>query len=47
LGWECFQRLVAQVNIPVYALGGMMDPDLFLAYDNGGQGIAGMSTFLN
>lgn len=46
LGWERFQRLVAQVNIPVYALGGMMDPDLSLAYENGGQGIAGMRTFL-
>jgi len=47
LGWERFQKLVTQVNIPVYALGGMMASDLSLTYENGGQGIAGISTFLS
>ncbi|MDP7536746.1 MAG: Nudix family hydrolase [Methylococcales bacterium] len=46
LGWLYFQELVAQVNIPVYALGGMMDSDLTSVYECGGQGVAGIRTFL-
>jgi len=41
-----FQELVAQVNLPVYALGGMMDSDLTSVYECGGQGVAGMGAFL-
>ena len=46
LGWLHFQELVAQVNLPVYALGGMMDSDLTSVYECGGQGVAGIRAFL-
>jgi 8-oxo-dGTP diphosphatase len=46
LGWEQFANLVAQVNIPVYALGGVTSVDKNLARESGGQGIAGIRTFL-
>jgi 8-oxo-dGTP diphosphatase len=46
LGWEQFARLVAQVNLPVYALGGMSEASLILARRAGGQGIAAIRTFL-
>jgi 8-oxo-dGTP diphosphatase len=37
---------VAQVNMPVYALGGMSESCLNTARRAGGQGIAGIRTFL-
>ncbi|MDH5666180.1 MAG: thiamine phosphate synthase, partial [Nitrosopumilus sp.] len=43
LGWNGFQRLVANAKIPVYALGGMSTEHLPLAFDAGAQGIAGIS----
>lgn len=43
LGWENFANLVEQVNIPVYALGGMQLSDLSVALNAGAQGIAGIS----
>jgi 8-oxo-dGTP diphosphatase len=46
LGWEQFSDLVAQVNLPVYALGGMSESSLITARQNGGQGIAAISAFL-
>ncbi|MGR9088000.1 MAG: Nudix family hydrolase [Gammaproteobacteria bacterium] len=46
LGWEQFARLVARVNIPVYALGGMSLKCLQTAREAGGQGIAGIRAFL-
>jgi 8-oxo-dGTP diphosphatase len=46
LGWEPFSEWVAQVNIPVYALGGMSEACLEIARRAGGQGIAGIRTFL-
>ncbi len=45
LGWNRFASLVDQVNIPIYALGGMKPDDLQRARDHGGQGIAGVSAF--
>lgn len=42
LGWECFRELVATVNIPVYALGGMNLDCLAKARQNGARGIAGI-----
>jgi 8-oxo-dGTP diphosphatase len=47
LGWEQFSELAAQVNIPVYALGGMSESYLDAARRAGGQGIAGIRTFLD
>ncbi|MGZ8143675.1 MAG: thiamine phosphate synthase, partial [Methylosarcina sp.] len=46
LGWDQFSDLVAQVNMPVYALGGMSESCSNTARQAGGQGIAGIRTFL-
>lgn len=46
LGWEQFTELVAKVNLPVYALGGMTEAGLTTAQQNGGQGIAAIRAFL-
>ncbi len=40
VGWEQFQRLVEQVNFPVYALGGMDERHISIAHSHGAQGIA-------
>ncbi|MES9969715.1 MAG: Nudix family hydrolase [Candidatus Thiodiazotropha sp.] len=45
LGWTRFTAWVDQVNIPVYALGGMHAASLKQAWHAGAQGIAGISTF--
>jgi 8-oxo-dGTP diphosphatase len=46
LGWEQFADLVAKVNLPVYALGGMTEASLITARQNGGQGVAAIRAFL-
>ncbi len=46
LGWEQFTELVAKVNLPVYALGGMSESSLITARHSGGQGIAAIRAFL-
>ncbi len=46
LGWAQFSDLVAQVNLPVYALGGMSESCLATARQSGGQGIAAIRAFL-
>jgi 8-oxo-dGTP diphosphatase len=46
LGWQGFSELVEQVNIPVYALGGLGTAHLQQALSAGAQGIAGISAFL-
>ena len=43
LGWEAAAELIAQVNYPVYLLGGMDDSMLEKAFAIGAQGIAGIS----
>lgn len=40
LGWPAFAALVATVNLPVYALGGVGPVDLDTAWRHGAQGIA-------
>ncbi|MBW9260796.1 MAG: Nudix family hydrolase [Candidatus Thiodiazotropha sp. (ex. Lucinisca nassula)] len=45
LGWPRFAELVDQVNLPVYALGGLSSEDLPKAVSNGAQGIAAISAF--
>ncbi|MGR9044712.1 MAG: Nudix family hydrolase [Gammaproteobacteria bacterium] len=47
LGLARFSELVAKVNLPVYALGGLSLDDLVDVRDAGGQGIAGISAFLD
>jgi len=45
LGWQRFQELVMTANVPVFALGGMVDGDLEAAKVRGGQGIAGIGNW--
>ena len=45
LGWEKFADLVSQVNIPVYALGGLDCDDIARARSHGARGIAAISAF--
>ena len=45
LGWNAFEALVAQVNLPVYALGGLALSDVRRAREAGAQGIAGIRAF--
>jgi 8-oxo-dGTP diphosphatase len=47
LGWERFAELVAKVNLPVYALGGMTESSLTTVRQSGGQGIAAIRAFLD
>lgn len=46
LGWARFHSLVLEVNIPVYALGGLSRDELEEARRHGAQGIAGIRMFL-
>ena len=46
LGWGQFAELVANSNLPVYALGGLTGSDLLMAQRAGAQGIAGIRAFL-
>ena len=45
LGWEQFARLVSQVNLPVYALGGLSESGLDMARQAGAQGVAAIRAF--
>ncbi len=47
LGWSNFASMVDSTSIPVYALGGMQQDDLAKAWEQGAQGIAGISCFWN
>ncbi len=47
LGWTAFTELVARINLPVYALGGMTVDCLPIARQSGGQGIAAIRAFLD
>jgi 8-oxo-dGTP diphosphatase len=46
LGWEQFTELVSQVNLPVYALGGLSECSLDRARQAGAQGISAIRAFL-
>lgn len=46
LGWPLFAELLEQVNLPVYALGGLAPSDLPQARAAGAQGVAGITGFL-
>jgi 8-oxo-dGTP diphosphatase len=43
LGWSGFSERVANINVPVYALGGVTRDDTRQAWLSGGQGIAAIS----
>ena len=42
MGWPAFQRLVSEISLPVFALGGMERHHLQEAWNRGAQGIAGI-----
>lgn len=46
MGWAFFSKLVAECNIPVYALGGLQKANLQTVKFAGGQGVSGIRTFL-
>lgn len=47
LGWHAMTELLEQINLPVFALGGLGKQDLDRALAAGAQGIAGISAFLS
>jgi 8-oxo-dGTP diphosphatase len=46
LGWAGLTALLEQVNLPVFALGGLAADDVDKALAAGAQGLAGISAFL-
>lgn len=40
LGWESFAEMTAGTSIPVYALGGLAEEDMYVAWQHGAHGIA-------
>lgn len=47
LGWKKFSEMIAPVNIPVYALGGVSKDDTEKAWSAGAQGIAAVGALWN
>jgi 8-oxo-dGTP diphosphatase len=47
LGWQRFERLVREAQLPVYALGGVGPADLECARAAGATGVAGISAYWN
>ncbi|MBM7061629.1 Nudix family hydrolase [Pseudomonas sp. UL073] len=45
LGWVAARELIAQVNLPVYLLGGVGPEDAQRAAESGAQGVAGIRAF--
>ena len=45
IGWTIFEDFISDVDIPVYALGGMQQSDITKAVEHGAQGIAAISSF--
>lgn len=45
IGWEKFNEMIAELDCPVYALGGMKDTDLADAIAAGAQGVAASGAF--
>jgi len=47
LGWDRFRELSERCTLPVYALGGLSEHDLTIAWRHGAQGIASISSWWN
>lgn len=45
IGWQRFSELVAAIEAPVFALGGMAEADIDDAKSSGAQGVAAISSF--
>ena len=44
LGWPCVSDMLNEINIPIYALGGVSESDLRDSWNAGAQGVACMSS---
>lgn len=47
LGWDNWQALALQSQVPVYALGGVHPEELTMVQQHGGFGVAGIRAFMN
>ena len=47
LGWQQFSEMITQVNVPVYALGGVSREDTEKSWLAGGQGVAAIGALWN
>lgn len=45
IGWDKFTEISSNIDVPVYALGGMKESDLDDAKSSGAQGVAAISSF--
>jgi 8-oxo-dGTP diphosphatase len=45
IGWDKFSALTENISVPVYALGGVSEADLYVAQEHGAQGVAAISAF--
>ncbi len=45
IGWDKFSALTEKISVPVYALGGVSEADLYVAQEHGAQGVAAISAF--
>jgi 8-oxo-dGTP diphosphatase len=45
LGWQQFTRMVENISVPVFALGGLSEDDIEKAWSCGAQGVAAISAF--
>jgi 8-oxo-dGTP diphosphatase len=47
MGWLSFADMIQHINVPVYALGGVTERDIEMAYQHGAQGVSAISAFWN
>lgn len=47
MGWQKFSNMIEIFSFPVYALGGVSEKDMEVAWSHGAQGIAAISAFWN
>lgn len=45
IGWQQFSSMIEDIPIPVYALGGISESDMEIAWLNGAQGVSAISAF--
>lgn len=45
MGWDTWQKLRAEVSLPIFAIGGLSPSDVSIARQHGAQGVAGISAF--
>ena len=45
MGWDAWQKMRAEVSLPIFAVGGLSPADVGIARQHGAQGVAGISAF--